>query len=251
MKTDTVVHAMLCRALPAAEHNRARRMSEQDAIRSLRVLLASPVEGRRRQWAQGLSSISTVSQVSSLSDLQKELASLKPAVLLLDLSFSGLHDSEDISSIQRVSPSTKIILLTKTHDDHEGTAMLEAGVKGYCNVDIDSNLLQKAVQMVHKGEIWVGRKFISQLLDALVTLTEKQRTTSLPEMEESLECLTPRERQIVRLLGGGASNKEIANELNVTEKTVKAHFTSIFRKLGVSDRLHLALFVNGYRPAPG
>jgi DNA-binding NarL/FixJ family response regulator len=115
-------------------------------------------------------------------------------------------------------------------------------------VDIDPELLKKAVQMVHKGEIWVGRKFISQLLDALVSLTEKQRAKSIPKLAESLERLTPREREIVELLGVGASNKEIANKLNVTEKTVKAHLTSIFRKLGVSDRLHLALFVNGHKP---
>ena len=128
--------------------------------------------------------------------------------------------------------------------------MLEAGVKGYCSLDIDPGLLKKAVQMVQKGEIWVGRRFISQLLDALVALTEKQRTKSLPKPDESLDRLTPREREIVQLLGVGASNKEIGNQLNVTEKTVKAHLTSIFRKLGVSDRLHLALFVNGHRPEP-
>ena len=99
--------------------------------------------------------------------------------------------------------------------------MLEAGVRGYCTVDIDPELLKKAVQMVHKGEIWVGRKFISQLLDALVSLTEKQRAKSIPKLVESLERLTPREREIVELLGVGASNKA---------------------------RLHLALFVNGHKP---
>ncbi|MGH7231077.1 MAG: LuxR C-terminal-related transcriptional regulator [Nitrospiraceae bacterium] len=229
------------------ESKTLKKVSGHVAMRLLRVLIASPVEARRRQWGQALKAISAVHEVNEFADLQRNMASLRPAVLLLDLSLSQLHGIAEVSAIQRLSPSTKIILLTKTLGEHEGTAMLEAGVKGYCHADIESGLLKKAVQMVQKGEIWVGRKFISQLLDALVSLTEKQRTTALPKLDESFERLTPREREIVQLLGVGASNKEIANQLTVTEKTVKAHMTSIFRKVGISDRLHLALFVNGHR----
>ncbi len=232
------------------ESKAAKRAIDPGLMRSLCVLLASPLEAKRQQWRQALKSTSVVHEASELPDLQRSMSSLKPAVLLLDLGFPGLQDRAEVSAIQRLNPSTKIILLTKTLAEDEGTSMLEAGVKGYCSLDIDPGLLKKAVQMVQKGEIWVGRRFISQLLDALVALTEKQRTKSLPKPDESLDRLTPREREIVQLLGVGASNKEIGNQLNVTEKTVKAHFTSIFRKLGVSDRLHLALFVNGHRPEP-
>jgi two-component system nitrate/nitrite response regulator NarL len=225
-------------------------MSEHGAIRALRVLLASPVEARRKQWRQGLKTIAAVHEVSDLTDLQRNLTSLKPAVLLLDLTLPDVHGMKDITAVQQLSPSTKIILLSKSPHEDEGTSMLEVGIKGYCNVDIDPGLLKKAVQMVQKGEIWIGRKFISQLLDTLVSLTEKQRAKSTPQLDESFDRLTPREREIVQLLGNGASNKEIASALNVTEKTVKAHMTSIFRKLGISDRLHLALFVNGYKTTP-
>ena len=128
--------------------------------------------------------------------------------------------------------------------------MLAAGARGYCETNIDPLLLKKAVKMVRKGEIWVGRKVISHLLETLVSLTEQQRSKSLHELSVSLENLTPREREIVHQIGRGASNKEIASQLHVTEKTVKAHLTSIFRKLGIPDRLQLALFVNGHRRAP-
>ena len=226
-----------------------RRASDHAATRLIRVLIASPVEVRRKQWGRVLKSVSMVHEVAEFVDLQRNMESLSPAVLLLDLTLPQIHGTVEVSAIQRLSPSTRIILLAKTVAEDEGTSMLEVGVKGYCNVDIEPGLLRKAVQMVHKGEIWVGRKLISQLLDALVSLTEKQRAKSFPKFDESLERLTPREREIVKLLGVGASNKEIANQLTVTEKTVKAHLTSIFRKLGVSDRLHLALFVNGHRSA--
>ncbi|HJU05443.1 MAG TPA: response regulator transcription factor [Nitrospiraceae bacterium] len=225
----------------------SKSVSDHPAIRVLRVLIASPNEARREQWGQALKSISAVHEVGELVDLRRNMTNLKPTVLLLDMALPELHGASDVSAIQRLNPATKIILLTKAPAEDEGTSMLEAGVRGYCAVDIDRELLKKAVQMVHKGEIWVGRKFISQLLDALVSLTEKQRAKSVP-LAESLERLTLREREIVQLLGGGASNKEIATQLHVSEKTVKAHLTSIFRKLGVSDRLHLALFVNGHKP---
>lgn len=105
--------------------------------------------------------------------------------------------------------------------------------------------------MVQKGEVWVGRKVISHLLDTLVALTEQERNRLLPRSEPALDVLTPREREIVGQIGNGASNKEIAHTLKVSEKTVKAHLTSVFRKLGVSDRLHLALYVNGYKQPLG
>jgi DNA-binding NarL/FixJ family response regulator len=213
-----------------------------------RVIIASPDAARRARWGQELKELS-VHQPADLNDLQRSLTDLKPDILLLDLSLPGLHGTKGISAVQRFSPSTKILLLTKHLSEPEGRSMLEAGVKGYCNLDIDPALLKKAVMLVQRGEIWVSRKFISQLLEALVSVTEAQQAKALKARDVSLDVLTPREREIVGLLGGGASNKEIANQLNVTEKTVKAHFTSIFRKLGIPDRLHLALFINGHRLA--
>jgi DNA-binding NarL/FixJ family response regulator len=188
------------------ESRASKKVFDPGLTRSLCVLVASPLEAKRQQWRQALKSTSVVHEVSELPDLQRSMSSLKPAVLLLDLGFPELQGTAEVSAIQRLNPSTKIILLTKTLAEDEGTSMLEAGVKGYCSLDIDPGLLKKAVQMVQKGEIWVGRRFISQLLDALVALTEKQREKSLPKPDESLERLTPREREIVQLLGVGSSN---------------------------------------------
>lgn len=180
--------------------------------------------------------------------VEQKLATLKPVILLLDLSIANIQSQASLTDLQRISPSTRIILLTATPTETEGTSMLEAGAKGYCGMDMDPLLLVKAVKMVQRGEVWVGRKVISHLLDTLVSLTEQQRNRSLPKADPSLEVLTPREKEIVQQIGIGSSNKEIAQQLHVSEKTVKAHLTSIFRKLSVTDRLQLALYVNGYRP---
>ena len=165
----------------------------------LKVLVASDVSIRRAQWMHALQKVAILHEAIDRPMVEQKLSTLKPVILLLDLSIPDVHG--------------------------------------------------QAVKMVQKGEVWVGRKVISHLLDTLVSLTEQQRNRSLPKADPSLDVLTPREKEIVQQIGGGSSNKEIAHQLHVSEKTVKAHLTSIFRKLGVSDRLHLALYVNGHRPS--
>jgi DNA-binding NarL/FixJ family response regulator len=174
------------------------------------------------------------------------MANLKPAFLLLDLALPGLGGVEGTPSIQRLSPVTSIILMTSTSNDREGLAALKAGARGYCSLDMDPQLLKKAVSCVVKGEIWVARNVFAPLLEELTSLTERQHKEFPPNLDTRLDRLTPREREIAQLIGGGASNKEIAGRLNITEATVKAHLTAIFRKLGLSDRLGLALFVTEY-----
>jgi two-component system, NarL family, nitrate/nitrite response regulator NarL len=215
----------------------------------LKILVASGVSTRRAQWTQALQRIAILHEAIDRPMVEQKLAALKPGILLLDLSIPDLHGQSSLTELQEISPSTRIILLTTTPTETEGTSMLEAGAKGYCSMEMDSMLLVKAVKMVQKGEVWVGRKVISHLLDTLVSLTEQQRNRSLPKADPSLDVLTPREKEIVHQIGSGSSNKEIAHQLHVSEKTVKAHLTSVFRKLGVSDRLHLALYVNGHRPS--
>ena len=136
--------------------------------------------------------------------------------------------------------------MTSTSNDREGLAALKAGARGYCNLDMDPQLLKKAVSVVVKGEIWVARNVFAPLLEELTSLTERRHKEFPPNLDTRLDRLTPREREIAQLVGGGASNKEIAGRLNITEATVKAHLTAIFRKLGLSDRLGLALFVTEY-----
>ena len=224
-------------------------VSDHGAAQVLKVLVASAVSARRIEWSQALQKVAILHEALDRAMVEQKLATLKPVILLLDLSLPDLHGQKSFAEIQKVSPSTRIILLTKTPTETEGTSMLEAGAKGYCSTEMDPVLLVKAVKMVQKGEVWVGRKVISHLLDTLVSLTEQHRNRSLPQEDPSLDGLTPREKEIVQQIGGGSSNKEIAHHLHVSEKTVKAHLTSIFRKLGVSDRLHLALYVNGHRPS--
>ena len=209
------------------------------------VLIASADGGAHQQWALGLRDTFAIHEISKRAELERTMPKSKPAVLLLDSDLSQLDEVTGVSTIQRLSPSTKIILLTSAHDERKAISALKIGAKGYCNKGIDPVLLRKAINAVLKGEIWVGRKAISHLLVELASLTESQQKDCLSLSEVYLNCLTPREHQIALMIGNGASNKEIASLLKISERTVKAHLTAIFQRLQIPDRLRLGLFVKG------
>jgi len=181
-----------------------------------------------------------VSLVGPLA-LQRHVAKERPTVLILDLELSNLHRLDGIRRIQQSSSQTKFILITEAPKETEEIAALMMGVKGYCNKNITPSLMVKAVEMVQKGEVWAPRHLLSRLINEKVASAFPFRSKTMFSGGSSFSCLTPREREIVSIVAGGAPNREIASRLDVTESTVKAHLTSVFRKLEVADRLHLAL----------
>jgi DNA-binding NarL/FixJ family response regulator len=210
------------------------------------LLIASAVAGVRRQWAQALKDFFVILEVFERAELEQGMADSKPSVLFLDLDLPQLGEIGAVSSIQRLSSSTKIIVLSSANDEKEAISALKAGAVGYCNKDIEPSLLRKAVKVVQEGETWVGRKTISRLLAELTSLGESHQEDGPVLSEVYLNYLTPREQQIALLIGNGAHDKEIAGRLNISERTVKAHLTAIFQKLQIPDRLRLGLFVAGH-----
>jgi two-component system nitrate/nitrite response regulator NarL len=215
-------------------------------VRQAMVLIASADVRVRRQWALRLQGDFAIHEVSERAELERTMTHSKPAILLLDSDLPQLDEVKDLSTIHRLSPSTKIILLTSAHDERKAIGALKAGAKGYCNKQMEPPLLRKAVNVVQKGEIWVGRKTISRLLAELTSLTESHQKDCPVLSEVYSHYLTPREQQIALLIGKGEHNKEIASHLNISERTVKAYLTAIFQKLQIPDRLRLALFVTGH-----
>ena len=214
------------------------------------VLIASGLAGLRKRWRQALDRAFALHEVTDRSSLERSLTNRRPVALLLDLDLPELGGIRGVAAIQRLRPATRLVLLTHRPDEREGITALKAGARGYCDRDIDPGLLGKALAVVQQGEVWVGRKLIPHLLEELTALTERQQQDAPPDIDSRLDRITAREREIAQLLSAGASNKEIAQKLNVTERTVKAHLTAIFRKLGISGRLQLALFVLEHsRPA--
>ncbi|TAL12198.1 MAG: response regulator transcription factor [Nitrospirae bacterium] len=229
------------------------RTLERATSQASLLLVAGPDAKLRHQWRQGLPGKTTIQEVSEQGELERSLTAIRPAVLLLDLALCASEGIGRVPALQLLSPSTKIVLLTATPDAAEGVYALKVGAKGYCTRDITPPLLRKALEMILEGQIWVERSVIPYLLGELSSLGAHKAPAAAPQEyqpDSPLDCLTPRERAVADLIAAGAWNKEIACRLNITEATVKAHLTAIFRKLGVTDRLRLGLLLTRYANGP-
>jgi DNA-binding NarL/FixJ family response regulator len=176
-----------------------------------------------------------ISTVTGGRDLAKQIAASVPSVILYDLGPNP--DDSGIATVSALSGLAKTIVLAGTDDDAVAIQALKAGAAGFCLRDTPGELLRRAVQLVEAGEIWVSRRVMVRLIEELAL-----RAAVTPAIAGG-EQLTPRERELVRLVADGASNKEIARRCAISVKTVKTHLTSIFKKLGLSTRLELAVAV--------
>ena len=144
----------------------------------------------------------------------------------------------------KLNPETKVIILSYPISDEAEWALFRTGVRGVCRRDIEAEQLKSVIVAVQQGELWIRRTLSWHLLNELVTITQ-EKTKIKQAIGELLANLTQREYEIATLVGNGETNKQIARRLAITERTVKAHLTEVFRKLDVADRLKLALIVKG------
>lgn len=205
------------------------------------LLIASLCQDKLASWKQGLSDfISTISITNSLDILREDVLRVKPQAVLLDYELIGLKDSNDIFSLRKLCEETNIIIVGNISEDLEWE-FLKAGIRGCCQSDTEPKLLKQLVLAVQGGELWIRRSLTSRLVEELGKTTFKNKTYQ--QNLVILNKLTQREYDIAFRVSNGESNKLIALACNITERTVKAHLTEIFIKLGVTDRLNLALFL--------
>src|SRR2546425_6523760 len=171
------------------------------------------------------------------ADALKQVAELEPDLLLLDLAMPRMAGLVALRELRDRSTRARIILVTAAIDRTELITALQLGAQGVVLKDSASEVLFKSIRAVMAGEYWVGRKRVADLAAALRDLT-----ASHPRQSRKQFGLTPRELEIIGVILGGYSNSDIAAKVAISEKTVKHHLTNIFDKLGVSNRLELALF---------
>ena len=159
-----------------------------------------------------------------------------------------LRAGEDVASllppVKSAARNNPLVVLSDVPDEVMVLSALAAGAAGCCNTHAAPEVLKQVALVVGNGGLWVGQALLQQLVTGTAqALTNKAE----PLTDDWSTLLSEREIQVVRLVAGGASNKEIARQLDITERTVKAHLTAVFEKLGVRDRLQLSLRVNGLR----
>lgn len=164
------------------------------------------------------------------------ISDLKPDIVLLDITMPKLSGIEAIPIIKQKSPGTKILMLTASEDETKIIKSLKAGAKGYLSKNTTSSELFKAIKLANKDQLWVERQLIARYFNGDFTTEGRE-----DRQEKTKGKLTPREKDVLRLLVKGSTNKEIANDLFISEKTVKSHLNKIFKKLNVSRRLDAIL----------
>jgi DNA-binding NarL/FixJ family response regulator len=207
------------------------------------ILIASASTERLASWQEALQGLAAVLAVHRSDALLEALTRAKPRILFLDIALPGFDTPRGINPLRRASPSTRIVAMTESVSDECELSLFKSGVRGCCRVDIELGVLKRVALAVEQGELWIRRAITPRLLDELGVKVRNESELNPRASVGRLAELTQREREIAMLIGDGGSNKQIARRLAIAERTVKAHLTEIFRKVGVSDRLGLALEV--------
>lgn len=208
----------------------------------IRVLLADDHPVVRRGMAAILDledDITVVGEAENGEDAVRLAQALKPDVVLMDLQMPVLDGVGAIKRIRAEIPTIHIIVLTTFDDDDYIYQGISAGARGYLLKDAPPDQLIEAIRAAHRGESLVDPSVAARILDRFSSLVAQSTSASAePDPSPAVEQfkLTPRELEVLRLLGQGARNKEIAEALIIAERTVKIHVGNILTKLNVSNR---------------
>lgn len=164
-------------------------------------------------------------------------------VVILDPAIARRETLEAVEGLTGSPVETHIIVIDSPPlSEADQVTLFKLGVHGFCPSDISDALLVKAVDSVVNGELWMQRSLITRIIDELTQGSATAKTGNGLAGNSIIDCLTPRELEVARMVNKGGNNKTIARTLDISERTVKAHLSSIFRKLNIENRLHLAIF---------
>jgi len=203
----------------------------------IRILIADSQNLFREGLRQILSQeerIQILAESETGHQLVTQIAELKPDVVLLDFNMPDMNKLELIAAVR--DNGAKPLALTSEADEDEVLESLKAGAWGHLSKNTTRQVLIKAIKAVHRGEMWVERKMISRVFEREFVADSDHDDQDQPKE------LSTREHEVLSLLVKGFTNKEIGEKLFVSEKTVKNHLNSIFKKISVSGRLKAILY---------
>jgi two-component system, NarL family, response regulator LiaR len=200
----------------------------------IRVLIADDhavVREGLRAFLELQEGIEVVGEAADGQEAVEGAASLHPDVVVLDLVMPRLDGVAALRILRERVPAARVLVLTSFLDDDKLLPALRAGAAGYLLKNARPQELARAVRLAHSGETLIDPVVAARLVETL----------SADGGEEPLDRLTPREREVLILIGRGFPNKLIARELELAEKTVKTHVSHVLAKLGVTDRTQAAV----------
>lgn len=176
--------------------------------------------------------LQVVGAAAQVSEALAALPAALPNVVLMELQLAEGHGQQLLSQLPQCAPGAAAVVLTNSEDEKEVVEAMRGGARGFLHKKATTTTLLKCVRQVAAGQIWLENRYLEMVLKAL----QNDRRGAAE--------LSTREREIVSQLLTGAKNKEIAAALSISEKTVKNHLSNVFDKMGVKDRLELAVMVH-------
>ena len=201
----------------------------------IRVLLADDHGLVRDGLGRLLASVPDIEVVAVAADGAEAIRLAqehRPDVILMDLRMPGMDGSEATRRLLEEDPATQVVILTSFSERDEILSALDAGAIGYLLKDAEPDDVIRGVRAAAHGESPLAPKAARELLGSRGSAPASQ--------------LTDREREVLRLVTRGLSNKLIARELGISEKTVKAHLTAVFQRIGVTDRVQAAMWARDH-----
>ena len=230
-------------------------MMEEPSKPKIRVVLADDHPIVRDGLKKMLSLESDIEVVGEATDGREALEQVQmhePDILLLDLRMPNLDGLSALQTLQHINRKTKVIVLTASEDKNEFVQSMKLGCSGIVLKQTAPELIVKSIRKVNDGEIWLDSHTTAAVMRQFATVGVDGHTSSSSSSSHSSSGpsskgrerspLSAREREIVSLVAQGYKNKEMAEKMFISEQTVKNHLHNIFDKLGVSDRLELALY---------
>jgi two-component system, NarL family, response regulator LiaR len=205
-----------------------------DPIRVLIVDDHAVVREGLRSFLELQEGISIVGEAGDGAEAVEAATGLRPDVVLMDLVMPNVEGLEAMRQLRERVPAARVIVLTSFLDDERLLPAIRAGAAGYLLKDAQPQELARAISTAHRGEALIDPAVAARLVDALAS----------GERDDRYDELTPREREVLELIGRGFSNKRIALELGAAEKTIKNHVSQVLAKLGVADRTQAALYAS-------
>jgi two-component system nitrate/nitrite response regulator NarL len=217
------------------------------------ILLVTKDRELEERCRRATSAHYSIAVIDSISLVKARIAAVTPDVVLIDAETMERPYAEKVAGIVATPGVGRVIVMTPDFIEDEEVALLRCGVQGCCRRGIDPDSLRQVLTVTESG-VWVTRSLLPRLVTELRRYAQqaaapeasKESPPDIPRVPpEKLATLTRRERDIVNLLANGATNKKVAEVLDISERTVKGHLSNVFQKLGIPDRLKLVLFLNG------
>ena len=214
----------------------------QHLTEQTRVYLAFADADKAREISAALNQEYLCFAYRDINALQ-EAVSVKPAdMLICEQSLLAANQSDLMAALKTVAPDSRILIVGPQQPVSKQIEALKQGARGYFNEELSLDKLSIAIHLILQGEVWVERHLIADLIDEI---------NHAPKIDDAhrkaAENLSPKEREVATLVSHGATNKMIAKKMDITERTVKAHLTTIFQKMNLPDRLSLAIVFRDLR----